>query len=349
MDSNLLEEIPQSLLSLPKLTILMIADNKITMLPDFTDATRTLQAIMLPGNSIPSLPPSIGGLTELKAISLASNALTSIPEEIGNCPMLRLVDFTDNLIESLPESICSLDRLKSLKMANNKIEFLPDGLTRLNALADVTFSGNPFKLQSDDGGDLDTANNREEAARIIAFLIGQQTPISSALSPDPSGQTTQPPAAELHRSEQSTLDLEAQVSILQEDLPPPPAHHQPRAEIKTVVSDAAKLEMDERASMAREKDAQDEAAHRWLYIKKHQELMARDTIRSEHATGLENVSLMQVPTIFAVISNTPSLPDAPNKRPQALYRYKRLADQGIAVTHLIDRISVALSPQQDKA
>ena len=348
LDSNLLEDIPSTLLSLPKVTILMLADNKIKALPENIDQVKTLQALMMPGNYIPSLPSSVGRLEKLKAISLASNALTALPEEIGNCMSLRLLDFTDNDIEVLPESLCSLEKLKALKMADNKLSMVPGNLTKLCTLADVSFSGNPFvfKSQSDGTIALDATNSREEAARIVSFLVKLTAPAPTA---EPLSHSEAPPLhPRVQRSQKSTIELEtfeSQVNALQLDIAPPSTAQTPRIDIKTVASTAAQLDIDERVSRAREKDAADEAVHRWLYLKKHQELISRDTVRQEHAPsskGLETISLMQVPTIFSVISNPPSLPAQPSNRPQSLYKYKRLADQGNAVTQLIDRVNVAL-------
>lgn len=345
MDSNLLEQVPQALLTLPKLVILMISDNKIVSLPDNIDVAQRLQALMLPGNSIPSLPPSIGKLADLKAISLASNALTTIPEEIGNCSSLRLLDFSNNEIEVIPDSIGSLQKLKALKMANNKLAKIPAGLADLQTLADVSFSGNPFVYQAQSDGAptmaLDATNNFEESARIVTFLVQMTSPAPPPLSSD--APSTHP---SVRRSEESLITqdaFESQVNALKEDVVPRSVPQTPRDNIRTVAGDAMRHEIDERVSRAREKDAADEEAHKWLYLKKHHELVARDTVRLEHASkGLESISLMQVPTIFSVISNPPTNPTQPSNRPQSLYKYKRLADQGNAVTQLIDRVNIAL-------
>ncbi|KAH3744221.1 leucinerich repeat kinase [Pelomyxa schiedti] len=119
-----LETIPDSLLSLSKLTCLNLSHNYLTEIPSslFTKLT-SLTNVDLSWNKLTSIPENINHLTTLMEFNLEHNAIVSLPDSIGDCMKMRLL-CGYNQLNTLPHSLRH-------HLSANKLNYLPNPLENL--------------------------------------------------------------------------------------------------------------------------------------------------------------------------------------------------------------------------
>ena len=106
VSNNSLTIMPASLLQLPSLCVLSVANNKITDFPSKQNFRLDCQC--------------------LEDIDIHCNDVETIPCYIFLLPKLRSLNATKNNIKELPPHLWQAYSLKSLDMTNNKLEKLPD-------------------------------------------------------------------------------------------------------------------------------------------------------------------------------------------------------------------------------
>ena len=152
---NMLTSIPSSLIDLPRLAHLLLADNRIKSLPEDIGQSRSLMVLNVSSNpleKLPSvlppmltelivgycrlkyLPSSIKDLPRLVTLIAPGNRITKIPE----ARLLRTMNFSKNRLKVfpfLPESIVSVD------LSMNQLTSMPEML-RLPNLSELDLSFN---------------------------------------------------------------------------------------------------------------------------------------------------------------------------------------------------------------
>jgi Leucine-rich repeat (LRR) protein len=79
LDRQALTELP----ALPAdLVELSAWDNEISSLPDSIGSLQRLQVLILAGNRLAAVPPSIASLTQLRTLDLGHNQLTTLPSRM---------------------------------------------------------------------------------------------------------------------------------------------------------------------------------------------------------------------------------------------------------------------------
>ena len=125
----------------------------------------------------------------------------------------------------------------------------------------------------------------------------------------------------------------------------------PHAQVPEIVTRESELAEASRKRAALEQNMADkDSSSKWLYLKKHQDTVAQDPLRSQKV-GWDAVPLMNIPRIIAAISNPPPPPPpewgAPGgeggvKRPQTLHRFRRVVEQSNMAMQLLGRVNDVL-------
>ncbi|CAN4092002.1 unnamed protein product [Withania somnifera] len=174
--TNLVGIIPHSISNLSKLTILELANNKLTsLIPNSLGYLTHLQFLNLGGNNLTGdyslsfmsslsncrnltylflssnplngmLPASTGNLSTslLKFFSRSCKIKGRIPNEVGNLSNLLFLDLSgNNLVGSIPSSIGNMINLQSLQLYDNKLMgFIGDNICKLQHLGDIYLGQN---------------------------------------------------------------------------------------------------------------------------------------------------------------------------------------------------------------
>lgn len=144
MSSNFIYgEIPPEIVSLEKLTCLVLADNLLNgSVPDLKSLAQ-LQELNLGGNNLGPKFPSLGN--NLVTIVMSNNSFRSeIPEQLKNLNRLQLLDISsNNLLGPIPSSLLSLPSVQYLGLAQNQLSgVLPRNISCSSKLKLVNISHN---------------------------------------------------------------------------------------------------------------------------------------------------------------------------------------------------------------
>lgn len=110
ISANTMKEVPNWVLSLPKLEYLNLRSNALS------DAN------------------SCSKLASLKVLDLSYNQIKDFPADISTLENLHRLDLSNNFLFSLPPQACTLHQLSTLLLNNNKITYFPECLHHLTAL-----------------------------------------------------------------------------------------------------------------------------------------------------------------------------------------------------------------------
>ena len=133
--ANQISSIPHELTQLSFLSVINLAYNFFTKLPDdFFQHFENLEQLKFSGNQLSSIPNEIFNITTIVDLNLSRNSIKVLPDNIGNLIQLRWLDVKENQIELLPESICTLRFLEELIVSGNQLKTLPSTLKTLKLL-----------------------------------------------------------------------------------------------------------------------------------------------------------------------------------------------------------------------
>lgn len=143
VSNNLLSELPEWLVKLPKLKIVFASNNRFTRLPLVLGRCEKLEMVGFKSNQIvrvaeESLPE------QLRWLILTDNQITKLPESLGYRPRLQKLALAGNKLTALPKSFNQLVNLELVRLSANQLEHFPDALLELPKLAWMAFAGNPF-------------------------------------------------------------------------------------------------------------------------------------------------------------------------------------------------------------
>ena len=142
-----LDQIPQWVSNLPKLTMLSLSKTNMKELPSyFSQLSSTLEILCI-----------------------RNNKLQNLPNSLGNFKMLRVLNVDNNDLRELPNHLGDLTRLEVLTLCNNKLRELPLSLGLLmRSLHTLHWSGNPLKFPSQRF--LSTASTTETLGHLKSFM-----------------------------------------------------------------------------------------------------------------------------------------------------------------------------------
>ena len=118
---NQIKELPSKLVSLDKLTELVVSGNRLKEFPVALCAGLTsLKSLDLSNNNIKLLPAVFCNLKSLVSLKLDQNGLLSLPVNLGKLPKLSFFSASHNDLRVLPLSLANL-RLDSLDVSGNQL------------------------------------------------------------------------------------------------------------------------------------------------------------------------------------------------------------------------------------
>lgn len=118
--SNELVEIEEDCFSNPRLTWLILTDNKLTKIPSSIGNLIYLRKLMLSGNMIEELPTELDCCKELELVRIAANRLACIPPWFYSLPKLSWIAFAGNL---LPQRPSPTDAIQSIEFDDVLIDY----------------------------------------------------------------------------------------------------------------------------------------------------------------------------------------------------------------------------------
>ncbi|XP_039280765.1 leucine-rich repeat and calponin homology domain-containing protein isoform X2 [Nilaparvata lugens] len=119
LSRNHLSTVPVALCQLP-LETLMLANNRLTALPDELGQCATLTQLDVSCNQITHLPPQLGHLAHLRVLNVRNNLLLELPIEVTYLKLIHL-DLSENRISKLPVELRSMVSLVSLELMHNPL------------------------------------------------------------------------------------------------------------------------------------------------------------------------------------------------------------------------------------
>jgi adenylate cyclase len=123
VSNNRLEQLEHAeLYRLQGLISLKLANNRLTHLPSYFGAFKSMRTLNVSSNFLDTFPTFLCDLEGLVDIDMSFNAISAIPDEIGNLKSLERFVITNNRISgSLPESFSQLFNLKEVDVRYNAL------------------------------------------------------------------------------------------------------------------------------------------------------------------------------------------------------------------------------------
>jgi hypothetical protein len=112
LDSNKCTLLPEALTTMPRLTLLSLADNQLVLTEHALvklAAMRTLHTLNLSKNPL-GATPDVGQMYDLRLLSLRDTRATELPKGLSRLPLLDRVDLRNNEIKTLPDWLFSVSR-----------------------------------------------------------------------------------------------------------------------------------------------------------------------------------------------------------------------------------------------
>lgn len=135
---QMLTFLPPDLFSNFALTVLNLANNKITWLPKEMEQLAVLEELYLQNNELNRIGSSLEfTLPNLKVLRLSHNQLMYCPQKIGMLTKLRLLDLSNNAITEIPMSIQYLTSLETFNIENNNLTTIRPEIYHLENLKEL--------------------------------------------------------------------------------------------------------------------------------------------------------------------------------------------------------------------
>lgn len=130
--NNRLEQLEHAELHhLVNLRQLVLANNRLTHLPSYFGAYKSLRSLNLSSNFLERFPPFLCELTSLVDLDLSFNTIANLPAEIGNLKNLEKFLITNNrLAQYVPSTFRNLINLRELDIKFN-------GITTIDTIAEL--------------------------------------------------------------------------------------------------------------------------------------------------------------------------------------------------------------------
>lgn len=123
VSNNRLEQLEHAELNrLQGLISLKLANNRLTHLPPYFGAFRSMRTLNVSSNFLESFPTFLCELESLVDIDMSFNAISTVPDEIGNLKNLERFVITNNRIaKCLPDSFKELSNLREVDVRYNAL------------------------------------------------------------------------------------------------------------------------------------------------------------------------------------------------------------------------------------
>lgn len=146
LKSNLSEnQLPDWLLSLPKLSFFDIGLNNFEKIPEMVIDMKKLTGFSIHSNKIKEISPDIHKLTKLDYLRLDHNPLSSFPYETLKLKNLTYLNLANCNIEFIPDEIVKLKKLEVLVLSENKIKTINPIIKKLKKLKRLYLDKNEIR------------------------------------------------------------------------------------------------------------------------------------------------------------------------------------------------------------
>ncbi|XP_010224962.1 PREDICTED: leucine-rich repeat-containing protein 7 [Tinamus guttatus] len=214
LSSNMLQQLPDSIGLLKRLTTLKVDDNQLTILPNAIGNLSLLEEFDCSCNELESLPSTIGYLHNLRTLAVDENFLPELPREIGSCKNVTVMSLRSNKLEFLPDEIGQMQKLRVLNLSDNRLKNLPFTFTKLKELAALWLSDNQSKALIP----LQTEAHPETKQRVLTNYMFPQQPRSDEDFPSDSD-SFNPTLWEEQRQQRMTVAFEFEEKKEEEENP----------------------------------------------------------------------------------------------------------------------------------
>ncbi|XP_076099969.1 uncharacterized protein LOC143069295 [Mytilus galloprovincialis] len=133
-----------------QLTLLNLAQNKLTNLPSEIGCLRGLTDLFIDHNNITIIPDSLGSLVNLESLNLSFNQIYTLPDTICSLQNLKVLKADHNNMEDIPKCIGQLHRLVKLYLEYNKLEYFNIKCSSLGHLEILVLNNNPISSLPDE-------------------------------------------------------------------------------------------------------------------------------------------------------------------------------------------------------
>lgn len=114
-----------------KITTLILAGNRIPVLPDSIGNFLNLKELDISGNGMAYISPRIGDLRRLKSFVAKNNNLEDLPKEFALLSALEYLNLSGNRFESFFPQMFELVSLKTLYFGGNRVDVIPSDIQNL--------------------------------------------------------------------------------------------------------------------------------------------------------------------------------------------------------------------------
>ncbi|CAE7946713.1 IRL2, partial [Symbiodinium sp. KB8] len=112
-------------------SVRFLDSNKIQELPDSFGQLSALEELHLSDNALANFPDSFFELSQLQELRVACNDLKTVPDKFGQLSNLKELDLSANPLEELPDSLGQLEQLEELHLHMTKLTVLPESIQQL--------------------------------------------------------------------------------------------------------------------------------------------------------------------------------------------------------------------------
>ncbi|GLI66638.1 hypothetical protein VaNZ11_010474 [Volvox africanus] len=141
--NNQLTMLPDWLSSFAALATLVLDRNRLWELPAVLARIPKLSILMACFNDITTLQPNVlAGLGRLKALVLQNNQITELPASVSRLTELKALVLSSNRLTTLPDALCGCSGLRLLDLSHNALTSLPSGVGALSKLKSLKLSRN---------------------------------------------------------------------------------------------------------------------------------------------------------------------------------------------------------------
>lgn len=151
--NNHLTCLPDELVGMTTLKEINLTKNRIDTLPDRIGLMCSLERLELSNNCLETLPITFGGLARLKKIDMECNLMRVMPENLNNMLACDTINMNNNRLIRLPRCLGMMPSLTSLSAAKNRITYIPQELSLCSTLKILRLGGNQIPFLPDNIGD----------------------------------------------------------------------------------------------------------------------------------------------------------------------------------------------------
>ncbi|XP_075212023.1 leucine-rich-repeats and calponin homology domain protein isoform X2 [Lycorma delicatula] len=139
---NVIRSIPDSVVSLQSLVYLDLSRNHLTILP-VGICQLPLEILLIANNKLTALPEELGRCKTLMELDVSCNQITHLPPQLGYLSSLRILNVRNNILLELPIEVTYL-KLVQLDLSENRISTLPVELRTMTTLVSLDLTHNPL-------------------------------------------------------------------------------------------------------------------------------------------------------------------------------------------------------------